>query len=105
MGILGEIRQDVRYGLRMLARNPGFTTVAALTLALGIGVNTAIFSMVNALVLLRFPSGIPSRFTLSLPEGNRVATRFLIKTSRRSENKPRSCSPLSPEYKCSPPRA
>ncbi len=69
-------QQDIRYGLRNLRRNPGFTAVAIIALAVGIGANTAVFTIVNGVLLSSLPFHRPDQLVLMYEQVPNVPTRF-----------------------------
>jgi len=86
---MSELLQDLRYGLRTLGQNPSFTAVAMLTLAIGIGANTAIFSFVDGVLLKPLPYAEPDRIMRVLekpPGGGRNGISTLNYLDWQKEN-------------------
>jgi len=86
--LIEELLQDLRYGKRLLSRNPGFTLIAIVTLALGIGANTAIFSIVNAFLLRPLPYGDANRLVMvdSQRRGQSIGVSFSDYEDWRRQN-------------------
>jgi predicted permease len=101
VGVFDICRQDLKYGARMLAKNPGLTAVAVLTLALGIGANTALFSVVNGVLLNPLPFPQPDRLVMlheSKPNFPTGAIPYLNFVDWQNQNRTFSSMALSRGY-------
>src|SRR5437016_1814595 len=76
MHVWDTIRQDTRYALRVLALNPGFAAVAVISLALGIGANTAIFTLIDAVLLRSLPVQDPASLVVLAVNPTKPQTSF-----------------------------
>src|SRR5882757_3769880 len=83
---------DLRFGFRMLLRSPGFTAMAVIALALGIGANTAIFSVVNAVLLQRLPFTAPERIAMVFEQSPRTGKTNVVNPFNFAEWKRRNHS-------------
>src|SRR5207244_2901641 len=80
--IMAGFAQDLRYALRVLLRNPAFTTVVVLTLALGVGANTAVFTLIDAVILRHIPVRHPEQL---IALGNTARVGSLSQGSPRTD--------------------
>jgi predicted permease len=92
--MLEHFIQDVRYGLRNMRRNPGFTIVAVFTLALGIGANTAIFSVINAVMFRRLPVSRPQELVQLATVGPYGTGSFSYPGFKRFRDQKHVCSDM-----------
>ena len=82
--VLSDLRRDIRYAVRMLARTPGFTFVVCLTLALGIGANAVIFTAVDAIMLRSAPVADPDSVVSIYTSSSDGRDRFSTSGARRA---------------------